>query len=208
MRPIPALLLVLLLVMAAGCGGGGGGDDAGVDAAADEDAPAEAAGDGAAGDGGAEDGPTADDKEVADLTLPAGTAPEDPDGGTAEAGQPDPEPAGLPTDEVPGGRFVEITAITADGDAYAVEFTAHNYTPLIGTGPEDFHIHFFWDSVEPENAGTNSPSPGEWFVYDGPSPFTGYTAPERPADATAMCALVADAAHAVEVGSGTCVELP
>ena len=118
------------------------------------------------------------------------------------------EPTGPPTEGLPGGRYVQIDTVTASGSAYAVEFTPYNFVPLIGSGDQDFHIHFFWNSVEPQNAGTNGPAPGDWFLYDGGSPFTGYTFAARPPEATQMCALVADSAHGVTVGSGNCVTLP
>ncbi len=159
---------------------------------------------------------TADPKEPAQVTLPEGAAaPTDdpsalPDPPTDAASASEP----TPTDEVPDvpdGRYVRIDAVALDDQAagaYSVTFEPFGFQPLIGPGPEDFHVHFFFDTVAPEDAGTNGQPPGEWFLYDGPSPFTGYTVTDRPEGATRMCALVADAAHAITVGTGNCVDLP
>jgi hypothetical protein len=70
-------------------------------------------------------------------------------------------------------------------------------------------VHFFFDTVEPINAGTSGPQQkGEWIIYDVPSPFTLYKVSDRPAGARKMCVLVADAQHAVELDTGNCVDLP
>ena len=212
MRTIHAVLLVAVLVLT-GCGGDGGGDEAvqqttepsptavaevetvtppenpkdeaglEVDLDPNDDDPIEA-----------EEDPSAPDDDPLEL---------EPEDDTAE-----PVPTGPPTEGLPGGRYVQIDTVTASGSAYAVEFTPYNFVPLIGSGDQDFHIHFFWNSVEPQNAGTNGPAPGDWFLYDGGSPFTGYTFAARPPEATQMCALVADSAHGVTLGSGNCVTLP
>lgn len=68
------------------------------------------------------------------------------------------------------------------------------------------HIHFFFNTVLPENAGM--PGSGPWVLYGGPSPFTGYTTYQTPRDARQMCALVANGDHTVIQGSGNCVDLP
>lgn len=49
---------------------------------------------------------------------------------------------------------------------------------------------------------------GPWFVYGGPSPFTGYGAADRPLGATRLCVLVANPDHSIILGSGNCVDLP
>jgi hypothetical protein len=60
--------------------------------------------------------------------------------------------------------------------------------------------------VPPEQAGV--PGSGPWYVYDGPSPFTGYGVADRPDGATKLCVLVANPGHSVILESGNCVELP
>jgi hypothetical protein len=68
------------------------------------------------------------------------------------------------------------------------------------------HIHFFFNTVAPEQAG--KPGQGPWFAYGGPRPFSGYSISQTPEGATQMCALVANADHSVIPGSGNCVDLP
>ncbi|GIK75069.1 MAG: hypothetical protein BroJett021_40570 [Chloroflexota bacterium] len=68
------------------------------------------------------------------------------------------------------------------------------------------HVHFFFDTVPPEQAGMLGSGP--WFVYGGPSPFTGYGAADRPLGATRLCVLVANPDHSIILGSGNCVDLP
>lgn len=211
-----ATLLILVLLLSA-CGGGGsdgaaGSDDPTDSAAADPAdgataAPTQAATTNPKDDAGADLGGVGDTGE-GDGQADGPPPTEPPADGPPPTAAPPPEPAGPPTEDLPGGRYVQIDAITAEGNSYAVSFTPLNFTPLIGTGPQDYHIHFFWNTLEPQNAGTNGPNPGEWFLYDGASPFNGWTFGDRPPEATQMCALVADAAHGVTVGSGNCVTLP
>lgn len=83
------------------------------------------------------------------------------------------------------------------------------FEPHIGCcGDGSHHLHFYFDDLDPENAGTNGRSPGSWEMYDGPSPFSAYGVSARPADATQMCVLIADTSHAVELGTGNCYDLP
>lgn len=205
MRPIYAALLAASLLLTA-CGGadstGTGGseavataDDTATDAADSEPAAT----------------PSGNPKDDADLTLPSeveASPPPAPPTDEPPTEAPPPEPTGPPTEDLPGGRYVQIDSITAEGQSYAINFTPYNFDPLIGSGPQDFHIHFFWDTVEPQNAGTNGPNPGSWELYDGASPFTAFSFAARPPEATQLCALVADAAHGVTVGSGNCATLP
>lgn len=89
-----------------------------------------------------------------------------------------------------------------DQERYVVEYETFEFTELL----PGMHIHFFFDSVAPENAG--SPGSGPWYLYGGPRPFTGYRVSERPAAAMQMCALVANSNHSVQPNSGNCVDLP
>jgi hypothetical protein len=68
------------------------------------------------------------------------------------------------------------------------------------------HVHFFWDTVSQENAG--SPGSGPWKLYGGPRPFDQYRVSDRPTNATKMCALVANANHSIQINSGNCFDLP
>lgn len=210
MRRTAVLLLALALLLSA-CSGGGDDGAAGDD----EVGLADPAATGLPSPTPAQ-GPTENPKDEAELDLGATAAPSagaspseaPPPSPQPPTEEPPPEPTGPPTEGLPGGRYVQIDEITAEGNSYAVSFTPFNFTPLIGTGPQDYHIHFFWNTLEPQNAGTNGPDPGDWFLYDGASPFNGWTFGDRPPEATQMCALVADAAHGVTVGSGNCVTLP
>lgn len=115
------------------------------------------------------------------------------------------------------GRCSFITGIDLDGDRYLVDYEAQGFEPLIFVegsqgSPEDHHVHFFFDTTAPENAGTNGDPPGDWQLWDrhpedGSLRFDELTASGR-GGATQMCIAVADATHAVEADSGNCVELP
>lgn len=103
----------------------------------------------------------------------------------------------------PGIPFVRINTITTnDQNHYIVEYETLEFTEIF----PGMHIHFFFNTVPPENAG--SPGPGPWIMHAGPRPFTGYPVSDRPAGATQMCALVANPNHAVQPGSGNCLDLP
>ncbi|HEY8543457.1 MAG TPA: hypothetical protein VIL36_00355, partial [Acidimicrobiales bacterium] len=97
-------------------------------------------------------------------------------------------------------------------------YEVEDFDPVIvdaqrGT-PEDHHVHFFFDTTPPEHAGTNSPTPGRWTVWDralggGELRFDAATVAEADElGARQLCVLVADAGHGVEQGSGNCVDLP
>jgi hypothetical protein len=68
------------------------------------------------------------------------------------------------------------------------------------------HVHFFFNTVPPQQAGM--PGSGPWILYGGPRPFTGYKVTDRPSGATQMCALVANPDHSIRLNSGNCVALP
>jgi len=117
---------------------------------------------------------------------------------------PTPPPAWTPTATVPPGMpYVRINEITIDDQQhYVVAYETFEYTEQL----PGVHVHFFFDTVTPENAGV--PGSGPWFLYGGPRPFTQYTLHDRPAGATQMCALVANSDHSVQPNSGNCVYLP
>jgi hypothetical protein len=103
-------------------------------------------------------------------------------------------------------RSAQIHSISLDeNNNYVVDFDAYNYEPAL---PGE-HVHFFFDTVAPEDAGT--PGSGPWKLYGGPSPFTGYAFADRPFGpygAEQMCILVANPDHSVLLNSGNCVKLP
>lgn len=106
------------------------------------------------------------------------------------------------------GLSARINAITIQGDRYAVDFQTFGFEPLV----PGQHVHFFWNTVPPDQAGT--PGSGPWQLYPtGPgqpntSPFTMYGLQARPSGATQICILVANPDHSVIQGTGNCVDLP
>jgi predicted Ser/Thr protein kinase len=97
---------------------------------------------------------------------------------------------------------VQITGISEANGRYNINFQTFGYTPAL----PGMHVHFFFNTVAPENAGV--PGSGPWKLYGGPSPFTEYTVNDRPNGATQMCSLVANPDHSIQLGTGNCVNLP
>lgn len=115
--------------------------------------------------------------------------------------QPTPVP-GTPTPTYPP-LYVQINEIKlTTSNQYEVAYETYGFTEVL----PGMHIHFFFDTVSPQNAGM--PGSGPWILYGGPRPFTGYTAYQKPREATKMCALVANANHTIILDSGNCVDLP
>ena len=110
------------------------------------------------------------------------------------------EPPPLP--EVPV-LSVEITGITIGADgSFVAEYVTHGFVEqLPGT-----HMHFFFNTVQPEASGMGGS--GDRLMYGGPSPFTGYKVVDQPAAATELCVLVAEPNHLVVMESGNCMNLP
>lgn len=99
--------------------------------------------------------------------------------------------------------YVRINNISVnDNDYYVVEYETFGYTEVL----PGQHIHFFFDTVPVEQAG--SPGTGRWFLYGGPRPFDKYRLSDRPEGATQMCALVANPNHSIIPETGNCVDLP
>lgn len=122
---------------------------------------------------------------------------------------PEPTPTLEPTATIrltstPSTPYVVITGILLENNQYVVNYTVHNF-------PESpsLHVHMFFNTVPPEQAGMPGSGPWKltWGVYGDP-PFTEYGPANRPAAATQMCALVANANHTVNLGSGNCFDLP
>lgn len=115
-----------------------------------------------------------------------------------------PSPSETPTATVPPGiPFSRINSITIDDqNRYVVEYETFEFTETL----PGMHVHFFFNTVSPENAG--SPGSGPWILYGGPRPFTKYKVSDRPGAATQMCILVANPNHSVQPNSGNCVDLP
>jgi serine/threonine-protein kinase len=107
-----------------------------------------------------------------------------------------------PTNTLPP-LYVRINNITINNSyQYVVEYETFGYTEAL----PGMHVHFFFDTVPPDQAGV--PGSGPWILYGGPRPFTGYETGDKPASAIQMCALVANADHSVIQESGNCFDLP
>jgi molecular chaperone DnaK len=102
----------------------------------------------------------------------------------------------------PAGRQARITGITVANGRYVVQYEVFNYVPEL----PGRHVHFFFDTVPPTQAGV--PGKGPWILYAGPVPFTGYKVSDKPAKATQMCILVARPDHSVIQNTGNCIDLP
>lgn len=99
--------------------------------------------------------------------------------------------------------YVKINEISlTSSNQYQVAYETFGFTEVL----PGQHIHFFFDTVKPENAGM--PGSGPWILYGGPRPFTGYSVYQKPKDATQMCVLVANANHSIILESGNCMDLP
>ena len=116
-----------------------------------------------------------------------------------------PTETAIPYTPTPEGPYVVITGISLDSSYYyVVDYEVHNF-------PESpqLHVHMFFDTVPPEQAGSPGSGPWKltWGAYGDP-PFRQYTETNRPANATQMCALVANTNHSVQANSGNCMDLP
>jgi hypothetical protein len=99
--------------------------------------------------------------------------------------------------------YARIDRITIDASQrYVVIYETFGYTEHL----PGQHVHFFFDTVAPDQAGV--PGSGPWILYGGPRPFTGYRVNQRPAGANQMCILVANPDHSVIQGTGNCMDLP
>ena len=108
----------------------------------------------------------------------------------------------IPATPTPSTPYVVITEIRVEGALYAVDYEVHNFS-------DSQHVHIFFNTVPPDQAGSPGSGPWKltWGSYGDP-PFTQYTISNRPANATQMCALVANSNHSIQLNSGNCVDLP
>ena len=116
-----------------------------------------------------------------------------------------PEPSPIPATPTPTypPLYVRINEINlTSSNQYEVAYETFGFTEVL----PGQHIHFFFDTVLPDNAGM--PGSGPWKLYGGPRPFIEYSVYQKPSGATQMCALVANANHSIILESGNCVDLP
>ena len=98
---------------------------------------------------------------------------------------------------------VEITGITVDSHSrYVVEYVTYGFT----SHWPGIHVHFFFDTVKPEELGKKGGSTN--FSHGGSSPYSGYSTADRPQGATQLCAIVALADNTVVPDSHHCFALP
>ncbi|MGB7875093.1 MAG: serine/threonine-protein kinase [Anaerolineales bacterium] len=116
-----------------------------------------------------------------------------------------PTETAVPPTPTPDSPYVVITDISLDNSYYyVVDYEVHNFPD----SPQ-LHVHMFFDTVPPDQAG--SPGSGPWKLTWGPygdPPFRQYAETDRPSGANQMCALVANPNHSVQANSGNCVDLP
>jgi uncharacterized repeat protein (TIGR01451 family) len=110
----------------------------------------------------------------------------------------------LPLIQQAGGSVqnAQITGIGVEGDRYVVSFTTTGFAPQL----PGQHVHFFFNTVSPEQAG--APGPGAWHVHGSLAPYSGITVAERPAGASQLCVLIANPDHSVQLDTGNCYNLP
>ena len=107
------------------------------------------------------------------------------------------------------GRCVFIDAITVEGDQMVARYTTVGYDPKINGGPESRHIHFYFDTLPIDQAG--SPAPGGWVVYDTDANgelIYRFPISSIPDGATKLCASVANVNHGLDEHLQDCVALP
>ena len=134
-------------------------------------------------------------------TVPEVTATFEPTA-TLEPPTATPEPTVIPTATLPPGPQVRITSIILDGSTYEVAYETYEYTEVL----PGMHVHFYFNNFTQSQVGAGGG--GSWAVYGGPRPFRKFTTSNRPADATQMCAIVANPNHTVILDTGNCVDLP
>jgi len=99
--------------------------------------------------------------------------------------------------------YVRINNISLNSsNYYVVDYETFGYTEVL----PGRHVHFFFNTVTPAQAGV--PGNGPWVLHGGPRPFTYYSVSDRPGNATQMCALVANSDHSIILDSGNCYYLP
>ncbi len=110
----------------------------------------------------------------------------------------------IPLTATPSTPYVVILAIRVEGPLYAVDYEVHNFPDSA-----NLHVHMFFNTVPPEQAGSPGSGPWKltWGQYGNP-PFTQYTLANRPPNATQLCALVANPNHSIQLNSGNCIDLP
>jgi actin-like ATPase involved in cell morphogenesis len=111
---------------------------------------------------------------------------------------------------LPPGPFVQLDAVDLVDGQYQVTYRVVGFEAST-EDPDALHLHFFFDTIEPENAGTNGEPPGDWDLTGNPDTFVTKYGPEDKGSATQMCSAVATFEHEVHLRgttTGNCVDLP
>ncbi len=98
---------------------------------------------------------------------------------------------------------VRVKSITVSEAQYLCTFETSGFSPQL----PGRHIHFFFDTVPPTQAGAPA-NPANWRIYGSSAPFSDYNIKDRPSGANALCAIVANADHTVIPNTGSCISLP
>jgi hypothetical protein len=109
------------------------------------------------------------------------------------------------------GRCVFITDVALDGETVVARYETVGYEPHQNAGPDSHHVHFYFDTVPVTQAGVPA-DPQNWVAWgleEGSGEFV-YTFPTSniPAEATQLCASVANVEHGLDGLEFQCVPLP
>ncbi len=176
-----ALVVVAVVVLGGGGGGGDGGDQAGPGTtdAAGPSTTAEAT----------TAPPTASPTSQVVITTTTAVPPECPDA---------------------SGPYICITDVREENGAVVADFVPLNVVLVAPPAPfpdGSAHAQFFLDTTAPEDSGTQSANPGVWVDWGPAEPFVGWEGGTAPAEATKLCALVADAQQRTTLGTGNCMPI-
>ena len=166
--------------------------------------------------GGAGAGPSSTTTtDVSASTAPSADRAENGPATTAETPSPSASLCGSAS-----GMCAFITGIRLDADRYVVDYATVGFDPLVagedaGATEHDHHVHFFFDSTAPGDAGSNGRPPGSWELWGrqrghGELVFDEFTV-EDAGDAEQLCVAVATSGHEVLEDAdrtGNCVDLP
>jgi hypothetical protein len=110
-----------------------------------------------------------------------------------------PTPGGTPQ---PGSPQVILQQLRLEGDQIIVDYETVGFIE----NANGRHIHFYFNTIKPEDAG--KPGQGPWVMYPGPRPFRSLTLKDIPPGATQICGVVANVDHTIFLNSGSCLDLP
>ncbi len=120
-----------------------------------------------------------------------------------------------PTCASSSGRCVLIDSVTTDDEGLVIDYTTLGFEPLVSGETGDHHLHFYFDTIPPEEAGRPAGT-GSWLLWDVDDegakrahgdPFLAFDAIPDAADQ--VCAVVATFDHFLdEDPRHVCADLP